>query len=443
MLKRQAIWQFVGKLNNQEAGASVNQERNAFPVGDSARTSSSGRADILVIGGGVTGLGIAVALKQTMRDALDVALWNPALGQRSSRQRVTAVAAGPRRMLERLEAWREVERDAQPIHRMEVTDSRINDPVRPIFLSFEGDLTPGEPFAHMIVNADLEQALERRAADLGVKLRADSALSAEPAGSWMRVKSAQASEFRARLVVAADGVRSPLREAARIGSVGWDYGVSAIVCTVEHEREHGGCAQEHFLPGGPFAILPLAGRSSSIVWTEPSEHCRRIAALPPEQFLSELERRFGRELGAISVQGRPLVFGVSLNMARRLTAHRLALIGDAAHVIHPLAGQGLNLGLRDAAALAEAIVDQVRLGLDPGAPEVLRQYERRRRFDNTMMALATDLLYRLFSNDGPSRLARDLGLGLVERTPELKRLFTRAAAGVAGAPPRLLLGQDL
>lgn len=413
------------------------------PLADMSATVSPGQTDVLVVGGGVTGLTLAVALKHALGPALTVSLWNPKLGGRSQSQRVSAVTAGPRRMLESLGVWQATLSRAQPIHRMEVTDSRLADSVRPVFLRFEGDLNPGEPFAHMVVNSELEDALERRAIELGVELEPNAALSFAPNGSSLAIKSDHGSPIRTRLVVAADGLRSPLREIARIGVVGWDYGVSAIVCTVAHERDHGGCAWEHFMPGGPFAILPLPGRRSSIVWTEPRDLAARLAALPPEQFLSELERRFGRELGAISLCDRPLVFAISLSVARRLVAARLALIGDAAHVIHPLAGQGLNLGLRDAAALAEVIVDQARLGLDPGAPEALRRYERMRRFDNATMAVATDLLHRVYSNDGPMRLARDLGLGIVDRAPELKRLFLRAAAGVAGAPPRLLLGQEL
>jgi len=248
----------------------------------------------------------------------------------------------------------------------------------------------------------------------------------------------------AALLVGADGARSAIRERAGIAVHGWSYGQSAIVTTVAHERDHGGRAEEHFLPAGPFAILPLTGRRSSIVWTEEAREAERIVALPDHVFHAELERRFGLRLGEIEVVGARRVHPLGLWVARSFIAERVALVGDAAHVIHPIAGQGLNMGLKDVAALAEVIVDAARLGLDPGSVAVLERYQRWRRFDTMAMGVATDGLNRLFSNRSDVlRLARDVGLGLVDRWPALKRLFIREAAGLLGEVPKLLRGEAL
>ncbi len=213
---------------------------------------------------------------------------------------------------------------------------------------------------------------------------------------------------------------------------------------VAHERDHGGRAEEHFLPAGPFAILPLKDRRSSIVWTESAQETERIMALPDEAFHAELEQRFKLHLGAINVVGARRAHPLGFFVARSFIAERIALVGDAAHVIHPIAGQGLNMGLKDVAALAEVIVDAARLGLDPGSASVLEQYQRWRRFDTMAMGLATDGLNRLFSNRSDVlRLARDVGLGMVERLPGLKRLFIREAAGLVGEVPKLLRGELL
>ncbi len=254
---------------------------------------------------------------------------------------------------------------------------------------------------------------------------------------------------RAALLVAADGARSRLREQAGIGWVGWNYRQSGIVATIGHERPHHGRAVEHFLPSGPFAILPLSdggklGHRSSIVWTERSENVEPLLSLDAVDLLAEIETRFGLELGEIVLESPVNAYPLGFGVARRFVDHRFALLGDAAHLIHPIAGQGLNLGLKDVAALAEAIVDAARLGLDPGRLDVLEDYEKARRFDTVAMGAVTDGLNRLFSNDAtPLRLARDLGLGMVDRVPGLKRFFIREAAGVAGAPPRLLRGEAL
>jgi 2-octaprenyl-6-methoxyphenol hydroxylase len=246
------------------------------------------------------------------------------------------------------------------------------------------------------------------------------------------------------LLIAADGARSAIRERAGIPIRGWSYGQSAIVTTVAHERDHGGRAEEHFLPAGPFAILPLTCCRSSIVWTEHEAEAARILALPEPDFHAELERRFGLHLGEITATGPRRAYPIGLRIARDFVAPRLALIGDAAHVIHPIAGQGLNMGLRDVAALAETLVDAVRLGLDPGSAATLERYQRWRRFDTMAMGVATDGLNRLFSNRSDVlRFTRDLGLGLVDRLPPLKRLFIREAAGLLGEVPRLLKGEAL
>jgi len=327
---------------------------------------------------------------------------------------------------------------------MVVTDSRLSDTVRPVFLNFGGEVEPGEPFAHMIENRTLVAALATKARELGIFLQPAAVVGFEAGSSAIVVRLTDGARASARLLVAADGARSRLRELAGIPTYGWTYPQSAIVTNVAHERDHDGRACEHFLPAGPFAILPLLGKRSSIVWTEEKREAERIVALPDSGFHAELERRFGLKLGDIRVAGPRHAYPLGLSMARSFIAERLALIGDAAHVIHPIAGQGLNLGLRDVAALAEAVVDAARLGLDPGGPDVLERYQRWRRFDTAAMGVATDGLNRLFSNRSDAlRLVRDVGLGLVDRVPALKGLFIREAAGLTGDVPKLLRGEAL
>jgi 2-octaprenyl-6-methoxyphenol hydroxylase len=263
-------------------------------------------------------------------------------------------------------------------------------------------------------------------------------------GAAIRVGLADGGTISARLLVAADGARSSIRERAGIAVHGWEYGQSAIVTTVSHERDHEGRAVEHFLPAGPFAILPLKGRRSSIVWTETTKEAERIIALPDDAFHAELEQRFKLHLGDISAVGARRAHPLGFFVARSFIAERIALVGDAAHLIHPIAGQGLNMGMRDIAALAEVIVDAARLGLDIGGAEVLERYQRWRRFDTMTMGVMTDGLNRLFSNRSAMlRLVRDVGLGLVDRVPNLKQLFIREAAGLVGDVPKLLRGKSL
>jgi 2-octaprenyl-6-methoxyphenol hydroxylase len=258
----------------------------------------------------------------------------------------------------------------------------------------------------------------------------------------LRLASGESSE--AGLVVAADGRNSPARLAAGIETFDWAYEQTAIVTTVEHEKEHGGRAEEHFLPAGPFAILPLTGRRASLVWTEEPGEARRILALEEEPFTVELKRRFGRHLGEVRPVGPRHAYPLSMHLAKSFIGPRLALIGDAAHVVHPVAGLGFNLALRDIAALAETVADAVRLGLDHGGAATLERYQAWRRLDTTMVALMTDGLNRLFSNDvAPLRLVRDLGLSLVDRAGPLKEFFVREAAGLNGRLPKLLTGEPV
>ena len=421
--------------------------------------------DVVIAGGGFAGLALAIALRQGLGDSFKVVVADPALGKSraddplrrsasAASARASAIAAAARRLFETIGVWDKIANDAQPILDMVVTDSKLQDAVRPTYLTFVGEIEPGEPFAHMIENHLLLDALVERANAEGVELRAVAVANFAAGANRIEVRCADSprcragvadgASFTAKLLIAADGARSAIREAAGIQSHGWNYRQSGIVTTVAHERDHHGRAEEHFLPAGPFAILPLKGRRSSIVWTEERHEAERIVALPDNEFHDELERRFGLRLGEIEAVGPRHAYPLGLAVARSFVAERLALIGDAAHVIHPIAGQGLNLGLRDVAALAETIADAARLGLDPGGPDVLERYQRWRRFDTMAMGVATDGLNRLFSNRSDAlRLVRDVGLGLVDRAPALKRLFIREAAGLTGEVPKLLRGEAL
>ncbi len=401
--------------------------------------------DVLIAGGGFTGLTLAIALRQALGPAFTIAVADPTLGRsHADDARASAIIAAARRLFETISVWPTVAAEAQPILDMVVTDSRLNDAVRPVFLSFAGDIEPGEPFAHMIENRHLVAALEAKAREAGIELRASAVASFSAGAQNVAVQFADGAAMAARLLVGADGARSTIRIAAGIATHGWEYSQSAIVTTVGHERDHGGRAEEHFLPAGPFAILPLKGPRSSIVWTEETKEAKRIVALPDAAFHDELEKRFKLHLGEIHVVGARRVLPLGFFVARSFVAQRVALAGDAAHVIHPIAGQGLNMGLKDIAALAEVIVDAARLGLDPGEATVLERYQRWRRFDTMTMGLATDGLNRLFSNRSDAlRLVRDVGLGMVDRLPGLKRLFMREAAGLFGDVPKLLRGEAL
>ncbi len=402
--------------------------------------------DMLVVGGGYVGLAAAVAVKQAaphlqveVVEAAPAGIWE-------RDERASAIIAAASRMLGILGVWDEIAAGAQPINRMIVTDSRTADPVRPVFLTFGGEAEEGQPFAHMVMNVDMVRALRGAADRLGITIRHGlSAAAFETGTTRSLVTLSDGSTIETRLLVACDGVRSKLRDLAGIRTVTWDYGQSGIVTTVAHERPHEGVAEEHFLPSGPFAILPLTDNRSSLVWTERTADADRLVASDDLVFEEELQRRFGNKLGELRVVGSKRAFQLGLTLARAFVAPRLALAGDAAHGIHPISGQGLNLGFKDVAALAETVVEADRLGLDIGALNVLERYQTWRRFDTFRMGVTTDVLNRLFSNDiTPLRVARDFGLGLVERMPKLKSFFIDQAAGkAADDAPRLLAGQSI
>jgi 2-octaprenyl-6-methoxyphenol hydroxylase len=401
--------------------------------------------DVLVAGAGYVGLATAVSIREA-RPSLTVAVVDAApAGVWQKDSRASAVAAAACRMLGRLGCWDEIAPQAQAITEMIITDSRTSDPVRPVFLTFGGEVAPGEPFAHMVENRVLNGALRRRAVELGIDIIEGVAVSGfEKDSRDISVHLADGITIDARLLVAADGVKSRLRDMAGIRTVKWEYGQSGIVCTIAHERPHNGRAEEHFLPAGPFAILPLTGNRSSIVWTERTADAERLVKGDQFAFEIELEQRFGLKLGEIRVEDKPRAWPLGLTLSRAFVAPRFALAGDAAHGIHPIAGQGLNLGFKDVAALAETVVEADRLGQDIGAIDVLQRYERWRRFDTVQMGVTTDVLNRLFSNDlGPIRAVRDIGLGLVDRMPRLKEFFIRQASGLSGDTPRLLKGEAI
>ena len=401
------------------------------------------RSDIAIAGAGIAGLALALALKSTLKNAVRVALIDPALHlqERMPSGRASAISAGSQHMFEVLGVWSKLQ-DAQPILQMVCTDSRVDDPIRPVFLSFD---TPksAAPFAHMVLNDELQSVLLERCKEEGVIFLTHAVKTFITHSDSVSLDLGEI-QHETRLLIAADGAHSRLRDIARIQVTRHAYNQTGIVATIAHERPHEGRAEEHFLSDGPFAILPLTGNRSSIVWSDTRANADAVLQLDAEDFQVELERRFTLKLGEIKVLDRPKSFGLNLLWARRYYAPRFALLGDAAHVIHPIAGQGLNLGLKDVACLAELIVMQMRLGLDPGSTAILKVYEQARRFDAFSMGAACDLMYRLFSNDLlPVRLLRDLGLGLVDKLSPLKNIFIREASGFTGTVPRLLRGEKL
>ena len=400
------------------------------------------RVELIVVGGGLAGLTLGIACASAGIEVAVIDREDPAdMVAEPFDGRTTAIAHGSKQVLDGIGLWPLVAAEAEPI-----LEIRVADGSSPLFLHYDHRDLGEAPLGYIVENRALRRGLIERARALP-SLRHLAPLKVEsvergPAAAIAHL--ADGSTLKGELVAACDGKNSPLRRAAGIRTIDWDYPQTGIVCTVRHQFPHRGVAVEHFLPAGPFAILPMTGQRSSIVWTERAALAPDILALDDKGFGAELARRFGDFLGAVEVVGPRWSYPLSLLHAERYTAPRLALVADAAHVIHPIAGQGLNLGIRDIAALAELVVDARRLGLDIATPEMLRRYERRRRFDNVTLAAVTDGLNRLFSNDlAPVRLARDVGLAMVNRMPPVKRLLMRHAMGTVGELPRLVRGEPL
>ncbi|MET0437846.1 MAG: FAD-dependent monooxygenase [Devosia sp.] len=392
--------------------------------------------DVAIVGGGPVGMTLALALVQSMR-GIRVALIDRRPLSVPKDNRASAIAAGVRRVFDALGVWAEMEAHSQPITAMRITDSGSGDIARPLFLQFDGEVAPGEAFAHMVPNTASQAALLGAMGDL-VTVIAPAEIADWSEG---RLTLADGRAIVAPVIVAADGAQSALRQRAGIGTTGHDYHQTGLVATITHELPHDGVAYEHFRPSGPFASLPLKGNRSSLVWTETSENAKSFIAMDSDQLAREIEAVMGSSLGAVTLEDKLMGFPLRLQIARDFVGPRLALVGDAAHVVHPIAGQGLNLGLKDVAALAEVIVDAIRLGLDHGSEDVLGRYQAWRRLDTASMVMVTDGMNRLFSNDvAPVRAIRDFGLGLVDRAGPLKDVMIRAAAGVSQSGPKLLSG---
>ncbi len=407
------------------------------------------RYDVVISGASFAGLALACALARALGPDLRIAVLDRGtIGAAAPvpDSRASALSAGSQRVLDVLGVWHPIAAEAQPVHRIEISDSSLEAGVRPVLLTYDNEVAPGEPASWIVPNAALMWALGAvAAAQSGIALLSATeaaGLDADEASAAVRLADGRA--LAAALVVAADGRRSPLREAAGVKVVGWTYPQTGIVTTVAHERPHEGVAVQHFLPAGPFAILPLRGDRSCITWTEDRQEARRILALDETAFLAEVDLRFGGRLGALSLAGPRGSWPLEMHLARSYVAPRFALVGDAAHGVHPIAGQGLNLALRDVAALAEVVAEAARLGLDFGGKDALRRYERWRRFDSLVSAAAFDGLNRLFSNDWTLlRTVRDAGLAVVDRLPAVKRMLVGEAAGLSGELPRLIKGQPI
>ncbi len=401
--------------------------------------------DVIIAGGGLNGSTLALALaragfKVTVVDALPA----ERRAEDAFDGRSYALALASVRMLTALGLWDGLAEKAQPILQIKASDGRPGEGPAPWFLQFDHAEIEEGPMGQMIEDRHLRRALlNAMAVTPGISHLAGQDIVAQNRESGgITVTFANGDDLRAALLIGADGRSSGTARRAGIGRTGWDYGQTALVCAIEHDLPHQGIAHQFFMPSGPLAILPLPGNRSSIVWAERHETARTINALDDEGYLAALRPRFGDFLGEIRLAGDRFLYPLGLSLAQAFVADRVALVGDAAHGIHPIAGQGLNLGLRDVASLAEVLTHAQRRGEDIGAAEVLARYQQWRRFDTATLALATDGFNRIFSSDNPIlRLGRDLGMGVVNALPGLRRRFIREAAGLTGDLPRLMQGR--
>ena len=403
--------------------------------------------DALIVGGGLTGPLISIALASEGLSSIVVDAGK--VSQQRSENfdgRAYALTLTSIRMLEVLGIWNDLKAHAEPILDIKVSDGLAGMGASPLFLHFNHREIEEGPFGHLVEDRFLRRALLDRISDnpLIRHLSGTKVLSASNGAITTDARKKADRDLKGRLVVGCDGRASRVARWSGIERTGWDYGQTSLVCALEHERPHQGIAHQFFTPAGPLAILPLKGNRSSIVWTEKRELAEDIQARSDEGYLQALRPVFGDFLGDIKLVGERFSYPLGLSLANSFVENRVALAGDAAHGIHPLAGQGFNLGVRDGAALCEVLVEASRRGEDIGSLDVLERYQRWRRFDTASLAVATDGINRLFSNDNPLlRLARDIGLGAVNRVPDLRRGFMREAAGLSGDMPRLLTGQRI
>ncbi len=403
-------------------------------------------ADILIVGGGLNGPALGVALAQGgLRVAVIDARPAPARAETGFDGRAYALAIASKRLLQVTGVWARLKDAVQPILKVKASDGRAGQGPAPFFLTFDAaDLEEG-PMGFMVEDRHLYAAFLAAMADTPglTLLSGETVVAQEVTAQGVTVTLASGRTLRGRVLIGCDGRTSGVAARAGVRRQGWGYGQTALVTAVHHAENHQGIAQQYFMPSGPLAILPLpGGHHSSIVWSETDAAAAAIQGLDDEGYLSALRPRFGDFLGEISLAGARFTYPLNLTLAEKFALPRIALVGDAAHGVHPIAGQGLNLGLRDVGALAEVLILAARRGEDIGAVDVLERYERWRRFDSTTLALGMDGVNRLFSNDNPLlRLGRDLGLGAVNALPGLKRRFMRQAAGLSGELPKLLAGQ--
>ncbi len=405
-------------------------------------------ADILIAGGGLNGPALALALAQggfrvTVVDARPA----PARAETGFDGRAYALAIASVNLLSAIGVWEGLAEKAQPMLEIKASDGRAGEGAAPFFLHFDHSEIEEGPMGHMLEDRFLYAAfLAAMQTAPGITLLSSEAVVSQEVGAaGVTVTLASGRSLTAGLLVGCDGRGSGVAGRAGIRRVGWGYGQTALVTAIRHEHDHNGVAQQFFMPSGPLAILPLkGGHHSSIVWSETDDTATAIQALPDAEYLEALRPRFGDFLGEISLAGERFTYPLSLSLAERFIGPRLALVGDAAHGVHPIAGQGLNLGLRDVAALAEVLILARRRGEDPGNPAALEEYQRWRRFDATALALGMDTVNRLFSSDNPLlRLGRNLGMGVVNALPGLRRGFIRQAAGLTGELPKLLQGRAI
>ena len=398
--------------------------------------------DITIVGGGLNGPILAIALARagittTVIDALTTKVRkNAAFDGRSY-----AVALTSQRLLKNIGLWEPLSDDAQPMLEIKVTDGRAGEGPSPFFMHFDHAEIEDGPMGYMVQDRHLRRTLlEAMAANPLIKhLEGQTVTNQVVEGAGATVTLESGKTLISRSLIGCDGRGSGTAKRAGIKRIGWEYGQTALVCAIEHEKPHGGIAHQFFMPTGPLAILPLTGNRSSIVWSESDANATAFNALNNEDYLTMLRPRFGNFLGEISLTGTRYSYPLSLSMTEQLVTDRTAIVGDAAHGLHPIAGQGLNAGMRDIAALVQIITEAQNRGEDYGILAVLKRYEEWRRFDNTTLALATDTFNKLFSNNNPFlRLGRDLGMGLINKMPSLRRGFMREAAGLSGDLPDLM-----